>query len=134
MQLRSDVRFKVITSNLLCLIDKTYNINNNVASNLKIMIEVFKIINEHIVGLMNHYYNNKKNQRFALVIIAKCDKLYEKFNSMDKNSIDKNDMDELMELMVMVKKKIVSHLKKILKKKKTYLSPSNLEQIALLKL
>ena len=60
-------------------------------------------------------------------VIAKCDQLCEILNRM-------NNMDELMELIMMVKKKAVSHLKKILKKKETYLSPSNLEQIALLKL
>ena len=129
MQLRSDVRFNSISNNLVCLIN-TYNVG--VVDNIKIMVEVFKMINEHIVFMMNCMFNKKRaranRQTFALAVILKCDKLCAQCNTLIHN------YDELMELMAMIKKKTVSHLKKILKKKETYLTSSNLEQIALLKL
>ena len=127
MQLRSNVRFNTIIDNLSVLTMKSNNEIKLKLDNYETLITIFKIINEHIVGLMNHFYNKKQHQNFAVEVIAKCDQLCEILNRM-------NNMDELMELMVMVKKKAVSHLKKILKKKETYLSPKTLEQIALLKL
>ena len=128
MQLRSDVRFNSISNNLVCLINIINTYNVGVVDNIKIMVEVFKMINEHIVFMMNCMYNKKKGQTFALAVILKCDKLCAQCNTLIHN------YDELMELMAMIKKKTVSHLKKILKKKETYLTSSNLEQIALLKL
>ena len=59
MQLRSDVRFNSISNNLVCLIN-TYNVG--VVDNIKIMVEVFKMINEHIVFMMNCMYNKKKDK------------------------------------------------------------------------
>jgi hypothetical protein len=127
MKLRSDTRFNDICDNLNVLIRKSNNAVDLHLDNYETIIAIFKIVNEHIVGLMNQFYNNKKDQRFALTIILKCDQLCEIITRM-------NSMDELKELLIISKKKVVVHFKKIMKQKKTYLSPNTLNQIALLKL
>jgi hypothetical protein len=127
MQLRSTECFKRIYNKMVYLINKSTNEAEYGVDNYETVIAIFKIVDEHIMFVMDYLYNKKQDQRFALSVILKCGQLYETTNG-------KNGMDELRELMMVSRKKAVVHLKKIMKMKKTYLSPDTLKHIALLKL
>jgi hypothetical protein len=129
MQLRSSPSFSRIYGDMMSLFHKATVEKSAGEDNYTTLTDMFKILDEHIVFLIDCFYNSKLDQRIALDIILICDSVYDAAN----RSTGMNDLRETKKVILSSRKKAVVHLKKIMKLKKTYLSSTTLEQIKSLK-
>jgi hypothetical protein len=139
MQLRSDGRFIELCARVVKLIKLSNDITEVNRVKMRLLMDVFNIMNKNAVFMMDCFCNKKHNYDFVISFITICDILSVQIvesltiNCLnDNNDRDDNKIDELMKLQELIsvsKKKVVVHLRKIMKRKNAHLSFKNAEQV-----